>query len=54
MTPTELATQLKVDPKALRRWLRANATRPADKKGTNWAIDRKTATRARKAFAKKG
>lgn len=52
-TPKELAEALKVDPKALRRYLRANHARDAKAKGTSWTLDAKTVAAARKHFAKK-
>lgn len=53
MTAPELATKLKVDPKALRRWLRKEYPRAKTEKGTDWQIDATTARAARKRFAKK-
>jgi len=53
MTPTELATELNIDPKTLRGWLRKEHTRDAAKKNTAWAIDADTAELARARFAKK-
>jgi predicted site-specific integrase-resolvase len=53
MTPTELATELSIDPKTLRGWLRKEFTRDPAKKNTSWAIDKPTADAARARFAKK-
>ena len=53
MTPKVLAEALKVDPKALRRYLRANHARNAQAKGTSWTLDAKTVNAAKKHFAAK-
>jgi len=53
MTPTELATELNIDPKTLRGWLRKEFTRDPAKKNTAWAIDADTVKAARERFAKK-
>ncbi len=50
MTPVALAKELKVDPKRLRAYLRANHTRPADKKNTSWALSAAVVNSCRKQF----
>jgi predicted site-specific integrase-resolvase len=52
MTPKQLASDLGVDPKALRRYLRANHTRKDEAKGTNWDLNAQTVKAARAHFAK--
>lgn len=52
LTPTALATELKVDPKRLRAWLRANHARPAEAKNTSWTITAPVARAARAYFKK--
>ena len=52
LTPKILAEELNVSPKTLRAWLRKNATRELEQKSTAWAIDSKTASRARKHFTR--
>jgi hypothetical protein len=38
ITPTMLATELDVNPKVLRAWLRRNFPRPLDQKNTSWSL----------------
>jgi len=52
LTPKILAEELHVSPKTLRAWLRKNASRELEAKSTAWAIDSKTANRARKHFTR--
>jgi hypothetical protein len=53
MTPKALAEELKVDPKRLRAYLRANFTRPAEAKNTSWAISAEAVKAAKAHFAPK-
>jgi len=52
-TPTELATELKVDAKRIRAYLRSNFTRPAEAKNTSWSLDANVAKDVREHFAPK-
>jgi len=42
-TPTELASELGVDPKRVRAYLRANFTRPIEAKNTSWMLSAEVA-----------
>lgn len=52
IAPSDLARELKVDAKAIRRYLRANHTRPKTAHGTDWAIDAKLAKAVRAKYGK--
>jgi predicted site-specific integrase-resolvase len=50
--PSELATEIGIDPKVLRAYLRKNHTRAAEAKNTSWIIPEAVAKQAREAFKK--
>lgn len=50
ITPKDLASELGIDPKRLRGWLRANHTRAAEAKNTTWGITAEVADAARERF----
>lgn len=51
-TPKALATELGVDPKRLRGFLRANFPRVAEAKNTSWSIGPEAVAAAKEHFAK--
>jgi len=51
-TPTELATELGVDPKRVRAWLRAEYTRDPEAKNTSWHLSEDVAEAVRVRFTK--
>ena len=51
IAPKDLASELGIDPKRLRGWLRTNHPRPAEAKNTTWGIDKAAADAARVRFA---
>jgi hypothetical protein len=53
ITPKALATELAIDPKRLRAFLRSQYTRPAEAKNTSWTITDEAAKAAREHFAPK-
>jgi len=53
MTPKQLASELNIDPKRLRGWLRKEHTRALEVKHTSWELDETTVEAARKRFAPK-
>jgi len=52
VTPKALASELGIDAKRLRSYLRANFTRPTEVKNTSWAVTPDAAKAAREHFAK--
>ena len=52
MTPKELASELGIDAKVLRGWLRKEHPRAAEAKNTSWVIPANVCAQARKVFAK--
>lgn len=51
-TPKQLASELGVDPKSLRGFLRKTFPRAVEAKNTSWIIDANAANVARKHFEK--
>jgi hypothetical protein len=50
MTPKALATELGINPKSLRGYLRKEFTRPAESKNTSWFLTQEQVEAARKRF----
>lgn len=51
VTPTALATELGIDPKRLRAYLRSAHTRAPEAKNTSWALTPDVIAAARERFA---
>lgn len=49
-TPTELADELGLDPRVIRRWLRANGIRSGSERWQRWSLDEQQADQVRTHF----